>query len=102
MALISKIREKTGLAVGIIAFGLILFLVGGDILGPNSVILGKNKMEVGQIAGQKIGYQEYVQQIEDLKYNYTLNFGRNPTESELVAIRQQAWDYLIVKKAFQH
>ena len=102
MALISKIREKTGLAVGIIAFGLILFLVGGDILGPNSVILGKSRREVGEIAGQKVDYNEYVQQIEELKYNYTLNFNRNPTESEMVAIRQQAWDYLIVKKAFQN
>ena len=101
MALISKIREKTGLAVGIIAFGLILFLVGGDILGPNSVILGKNKAEVGEIAGQKISHGEYIQQIEELKYNYSLNFGRNPSENEMIAIRQQAWDYLIVKKAFQ-
>jgi peptidyl-prolyl cis-trans isomerase D len=101
MALISKIREKTGLAVGIIAFGLILFLVGGDILGPNSVILGNNKAEVGEIAGQKIDHAEYIQQIEELKYNYTLNFNRNPSESEMIAIRQQAWDYLIVKKAFQ-
>jgi len=101
MALISKIREKTGLAVGIIAFGLILFLVGGDILGPNSVILGKNQAKVGEIAGQKIDREEYIQQIEELKYNYSLNFGRNPTESEMLAIRQQAWDYLIVKKAFQ-
>lgn len=101
MALISKIREKTGLAVGIIAFGLILFLVGGDILGPNSVILGKNQAEVGEIAGQTIDHQEYIQQIEELKYNYTLNFGRNPSENEMIAIRQQAWDFLIVKKAFQ-
>ena len=101
MALISKIREKTGLAVGIIAFGLILFLVGGDILGPNSVILGKNQAEVGAIAGQKIDHAEYIQQIEELKYNYTLNFGRNPSENEMIAIRQQAWDFLIVKKAFQ-
>ncbi len=101
MALISKIREKTGLAVGIIAFGLILFLVGGDILGPNSVILGNNRAEVGEIAGQTIDHAEYIQQIEELKYNYTLNFNRNPTENEMVAIRQQAWDYLIVKKAFQ-
>jgi peptidyl-prolyl cis-trans isomerase D len=90
MALISKIREK-----------LILFLVGGDILGPNSVILGKNRAEVGTIAGQKINHEEYIQQIEELKYNYTLNFGRNPSENELIAIRQQAWDFLIVKKAFQ-
>jgi peptidyl-prolyl cis-trans isomerase D len=101
MALINKIREKTGLAVGIIAFGLILFLVGGDILGPNSVILGKNKMEVGEIAGETIDREEYVQQIEELKYNYSLNFNRNPSENEMVTIRQQAWDYLIVKKAFQ-
>jgi len=101
MALISKIREKTGLAVGIIAFGLILFLVGGDILGPNSVILGKNKAEVGEIAGETIDHEEYIQQIEELKYNYTLNFGRNPSENDMVAIRQQAWDFLIVKKAFQ-
>ncbi len=101
MALISKIREKTGLAVGIIAFGLILFLIGGDILGPNSVILGKGKNTVGEIAGEEIPREEYLQQIEELKYNYTLNFGRNPTESDMISIRQQAWDYLIVKKAFQ-
>ena len=101
MALINKIREKTGLAVGIIAFGLILFLVGGDILGPNSMILGKNKMEVGEIAGETIDREEYVQQIEELKYNYSLNFNRNPSENEMITIRQQAWDYLIVKKAFQ-
>ena len=101
MALISKIREKTGLAVVIIAFGLILFLVGGDILGPNSVILGNNRAEVGEIAGQTIDHAEYIQQIEELKYNYTLNFNRNPSENEMIAIRQQAWDYLIVKKAFQ-
>jgi len=100
MALISKIREKTGLAVGIIAFGLILFLVGGDILGPNSVILGNNTAEVGEIAGQEISREEYIQEIEELKYNYSLNFGRNPTETEMYSIRQQAWDYLIVKKDF--
>jgi peptidyl-prolyl cis-trans isomerase D len=101
MALISKIREKTGLAVGIIAFGLILFLVGGDILGPNSVILGKNRAEIGEIAGETIDREEFIQQIEELKYNYSLNFGRNPSESEMISIRQQAWDFLIVKKAFQ-
>jgi len=101
MALIKKIRERTGLAVGIVAFGLILFLVGGDILGPNSVILGKNSREVGEIAGEKVDFEEYVQQIEELKYNFTLNFGRNPSESDMLTIRQQAWDYLVVKKAFQ-
>lgn len=101
MALINKIREKTGLAVGIVAFGLMLFIVGGDILGPNSVILGSNKRDVGEIAGEAVSLEEFQQQVEEMKYNYTINFGRNPTESELNSIRQQAWEFLIVKIAFQ-
>lgn len=101
MALIKKIREKTGLAVGLVAFGLMLFIVGGDILGPNSVIMGSNKNEVGAIAGDKISLQEYQQQIEEMKYNYTLNAGRNPSDAEMYSIRQQAWDFLVVKHAFQ-
>jgi peptidyl-prolyl cis-trans isomerase D len=101
MALIKKIREKTGLAVGLVAMGLMFFIVGGDILGPNSVILGTNKNEVGEIAGEDIALEEYQQQVEEMKYNYTLNVGRNPTESEMYSIRQQAWDFMIVKIAFQ-
>ena len=88
MAIISKIREKSGLAVGIVALGLMFFIVGGDILGPNSVLLGRNKMEVGEIAGETIKREEYQVQIDELKYNYTLNYGRNPIESEIIECRK--------------
>ncbi len=101
MALINKIREKSGWAVGFVALGLGLFMVGGDILGPNSAILGKNKTDVGEIAGEIIERDRYQDQIDEIKYNYTINYGRNPSESEMFSIRQQAWDYLIVKIAFQ-
>ncbi len=95
MALINKIREKTGLAVGVIAFGLILFLVGGDLLGPNSLILGQNKTVVGEIAGQEIDYQDFVQQVELYSNNIARNYGRNPSSEELVGIRDQVWKNLI-------
>ena len=101
MALINKIRQKAGWAVGFVALGLGLFMVGGDILGPNSAILGKNKTDVGEIAGEKIELDRYQQQIDEIKYNYTINYGRNPSENEMYTIRQQAWEYLIVKIAFQ-
>jgi peptidyl-prolyl cis-trans isomerase D len=101
MALIKKIREKSGIAVGLVAIGLGLFIVGGDILGPDSVLLGQNKRDVGVIAGEKISIEAYNQQVEELRYNFMLNFQRNPTESELNSLRQQAWDFLIVKTAFQ-
>ena len=101
MALINKIRQRSGWAIGFVAIGLGFFVVGGDILGPNSTILGKNKTDVGEIAGETVERERYQQEIDQIKYNYTINYGRNPSESEMYSIRQQAWDYLIVKIAFQ-
>lgn len=101
MALIKKIREKSGLAVGLVALGLGLFIVGGDILGPNSMLLGNQKTDVGEIAGETISLEQFQQQEEELKYNFVINFNRNPTDAEMFSIRQQAWDFLIVKTAFQ-
>ena len=101
MALINKIRQRSGWAIGFVAIGLGFFVVGGDILGPNSTILGKNKTDVGVIAGETIERERYQQEIDQIKYNYTINYGRNPSEGEMYSIRQQAWDYLIVKIAFQ-
>ena len=102
MALINKIRQRSGWAIGFVAIGLGFFVVGGDILGPNSTILGKNKTDVGEIAGETVERERYQEQIDQIKYNYTVNYGRNPSESEMFSIRQQAWDYLIVKIAFQN
>ena len=101
MALITKIRQRAGLAVGMVAFGLILFLVGGDLLGPNSIIRGNKNLYVGEIAGSKIKRDEFMQEVDEMKSNYSINTGKNPTENEMYTIRQQAWDYLIVKYAFQ-
>jgi hypothetical protein len=54
MALIKQIRQRTGLAIGVIAGGLILFLLGGDLLSPNSSLLNTNQNSVGEIAGGRI------------------------------------------------
>ncbi|MEX0884056.1 MAG: peptidylprolyl isomerase, partial [Cyclobacteriaceae bacterium] len=100
MALIKQIRQRTGLAIGVIAVGLIFFLVGGDILGPNSMILGSSRTTVGEIAGEDISYDEYIQKIEETKMAFQQNTGRNPTESDLNSIREQAWQAMIVERIF--
>ena len=101
MGLINKIREKSGIAVGIIAIGLGLFVVGGDILSPNSTLLGGDQMVVGEIAGREISYQEYVNEIEEYKYNFSANTGRTPSEIDMYTVREQAWLSLIARYAFQ-
>lgn len=101
MALIKKIRQRTGLAIGVIAVGLIFFLVGGDILSPNSTLLGGNSNVVGKIAGESISYEEYVRKIEEVKFSFQQNTGRTPSEPEMYGLRQQAWQAMIVERVFK-
>jgi peptidyl-prolyl cis-trans isomerase D len=101
MALIKKIRQRTGLAIGVIAVGLIFFLVGGDILSPNSTLLGGKSNDVGEIAGESISYEEYIQKIEETKFSFQQNTGRTPSEAEMNSIREQAWRALIVERVFE-
>jgi peptidyl-prolyl cis-trans isomerase D len=99
MALISKIREKTALVVGFVALGLFLF-IAADVFTSSGGLFGQQEANVGEIAGQDVSIQEYQQAIEEIKYNFTVNTGRNPSEREMMSIRQQAWDKMIADIAF--
>lgn len=97
MALIGKIRERTGLTVGIIGIGVILFLVGKELtsLIPN----GSNKsLIVGRVAGKDIGLKVFQDQFEQLQHNFSTQYGRTPSESEATFLRDQAWQQLVENK----
>ncbi|KAA9339969.1 peptidylprolyl isomerase [Adhaeribacter soli] len=102
MAVINKIREKSGWAVGAIAVGLLIFMVLGDLLGPQSRLFGRGDTIVGEIAGQEITIQEFDETLEGVKRNFiNQNQGRQPNENEMGPLREQAWNQLIFKIAFQ-
>uniref|UniRef100_UPI0040488877 SurA N-terminal domain-containing protein n=1 Tax=Algoriphagus sp. TaxID=1872435 RepID=UPI0040488877 len=101
MALIKQIRQRTGLAIGVIAGGLILFLLGGDLLSPNSTLLNSNQNIVGEIAGEEITLEEFSLKVEEYKAAFQQSTGRIPAEAELVSVREQAWQALIVERVFQ-
>lgn len=96
MALITKIREKSGVAVGAIAIGLILFMVGGDLMSPNSRLLGDNKQIVGEIGGQKIELRQFSEIVDAIKGNYPTP----PNEQQMQGVRQMAWNELIYRVAY--
>lgn len=101
MALIKQIRQRTGLAIGVIAGGLILFLLGGDLLSPNSTLLNSNQNIVGEIAGEEITYEEYIASVEQFRSAFQQRTGRAPSEPEMFSVREQAWQALIVEKVFK-
>ncbi|MBU1821668.1 MAG: SurA N-terminal domain-containing protein, partial [Bacteroidetes bacterium] len=101
MALINKIREKSGIAVTVIAISLILFIVGGDLMGPNSMFGGGNNQTVGEIAGRDIDIQSFQNRVDVMRQNYEAQTGRAAGEQEIDALREQAWNQMIIDIAYK-
>lgn len=99
MALISKIREKSGIAVVVIAVSLILFIVGGDILGPQSIF--GNSQKVGEIAGENIDLKDFQLKFDEARQAYEAQTGRAPSEAENQSLREQVWNQYIVDYAYK-
>lgn len=100
MALITKIREKSGIAAAAIAISLILFLVGGDIFQGRSSFFGGSKDAVGEIGGETIKYQDFQKKVDEISQQYTQQSGRGPSEQELSMIRDQVWNQYILDIAY--
>lgn len=87
--------------VAAITIAILSFVLTDLLGGQNSIFLrGDNDRTVGEIAGVDIDIEEYANLVENLKANYRNNFGRAPGENEERTLREQAWQYLIVEKAF--
>ncbi|TAE36957.1 MAG: peptidylprolyl isomerase [Runella slithyformis] len=100
MALINKIREKSGVAVLVIAFSLILFIVGGDLIGTQSLFGGQDQT-VGEIAGEEIKIQDFQGKLEQARLAYQSQTGKAPTETEEQSLREQVWNQYILDYAYQ-
>ena len=100
MALINKIRERSGIAVLIIAVSLILFIVGGDILGAQS-IFGGNSQAVGEIAGETIDYKDFQLKLDQARQSFEAQSGRPASEAEQQSLREQVWNQYIVDFAYK-
>lgn len=100
MGVINKLRDKMGKVV-VFAVGLsILAFVATDLLGPQSALLGGGQQNVGEVSGQKISYQDFMVEMEDLKTSFFVGNRRNPNAQELEQLRQQAWNNYILRISY--
>jgi peptidyl-prolyl cis-trans isomerase D len=101
MALMNTLRNKMGkVVVGMISIAILSFVLTDLLGGQNSIFLNGNDRTVGEIAGESVDIEEYQKIVENMKLNYRNNFGRSPGDAEERSLREQAWQYLIVEKAF--
>ncbi|GAA4019219.1 SurA N-terminal domain-containing protein [Hymenobacter fastidiosus] len=101
MALINTIREKSSWAVGVVAIGLLLFIVGGDLIGGNNRLFNRNENVVGEVAGEKVEFTEFQAAVEQAKQQFVSQQGRQPDEQTMGYLREQAWNQTIYRIAFQ-
>jgi peptidyl-prolyl cis-trans isomerase D len=101
MALINKIREKSGVAVIIIAVALILFIVGGDIIGSGLFGGGQQDQTLGKIAGETITAQEFQAKLDQARQTYESQAGRAAQEQELQSLREQVWNQYLIDYAYK-
>ncbi|TYZ11470.1 peptidylprolyl isomerase [Hymenobacter lutimineralis] len=101
MALINTIREKSGWAVGTVAIGMLLFIVGGDLIGGKNRLFGGPDTVVGEVAGEKVEYDEYQRVLEETKQAFISQNQRQPDENTMGYLRDQAWNKILYRIAFQ-
>lgn len=93
MAAIGTIRKYSGLAVGVIGFAIIVFVVS-DALNPNRPIFGndRNELNVGIIGGEKISFDEF-----NNRYKFELDKiqgfrGSELSDEEKKQLRDEIWE----------
>ncbi|MBD2769186.1 SurA N-terminal domain-containing protein [Hymenobacter sp. BT664] len=101
MALINTIREKSGVAVGLVAVGMLLFIVGGDLVGGKNRLFNRNDQVVGEVAGEKVELNDYNNALEQAKQAFAAQQQRQPDDQAMGYLRDQAWNQTLYRLAFK-
>jgi peptidyl-prolyl cis-trans isomerase D len=96
MATIGKIRQRSGLLIGVIAVALLLFLLT-DVLSNNQSLFGPSiETTVGSIDGKEVDAR-YFEQLYD-RYLANAKNQRNTKElsaAERTQVNNQTWQYIV-------
>ncbi|MEI6576256.1 MAG: SurA N-terminal domain-containing protein [Bacteroidota bacterium] len=93
MAIIGKIRKRSGLIIIIIGIALAAFVLG-DFLKPGK--RGKQVNYVGEVAGENIPYVDFAQKVDEQIENTKQRDKKDKlTSDEVFNVRQQTWNQMV-------
>lgn len=93
MAVISKIRNQSGLLIGSIGVAMLLFVVGGDFLGSGGSFFSQPDNNVGAISDNSISY-EYFEQRVAMEIN-SLYGNQSIDDNTKTQVRDRVWNQLV-------
>lgn len=102
MQIIQSIRDKgAALIIVVIALSLIGFILMDAKSGSNSSMFGGgNSGTIGKVNGEDIDRAEFGKRVEQEESKKAQQTGKQPTGSEVLAIREQLWNQIVAEKVF--
>ena len=92
MAVIGKIRERSGLLIGIVGGALVLFILG-ELLSNRGV--GRSEAVLGTVGDEEIGVVAFEQRVNDEVESYRNDFGQTVTAEMTEQVRNSVWNELV-------
>lgn len=96
MATLERIRNRAGILVSVV-IGLALFaFILGDLINSGGSIFNRSQMEIAEIAGSSISYEDYQALVYENE-NLQKLFSQQATldEQSMLRIREQVWQNLL-------
>lgn len=101
MAIITKIRNRSGLLFGLIALAIILFLFMDVFSGNNSPFASRNT-SVGKVDGEPIDNQEYNTRVEEGIQNYMQQTQQTQVDDNTRGmLSDQMWNEIVKDRLYQ-
>ncbi len=100
MSALQFLRERAGVLVaGVIGLSLFIFVIS-DFFGNgrNQSRSMKKYYEIGEIAGEKVSYQDYQTRLESLMEIYKMSGRSNIDEATSESLREQVWQQMVREK----
>jgi peptidyl-prolyl cis-trans isomerase D len=105
MAILTKIRNRSGLAIGMVGGALLLFVIS-DALNSNFGLFSGQAANnnVGEIDGETIGIRQFEEKLEFNTENFKMRTQQeNVDENTRTQLREQTWaqyinDYMMLKE----
>lgn len=92
MAIIGKIRERSGLLIVLIGGAMVAFILS-DLFGPGS--MGPQDQSIGEVAGESISLREYETRVNDEVESYRNDFNQQVDAEMTEQIRQRVWNEML-------
>lgn len=99
MAVIGKIRQRSGLVITLIGISIVAFILTDMLSGGNS-LFGSQEQIVGKINGEKVSYQEFDAQFKIIEQNAQAQYGNLSPELKDI-VRDQVWESFFRNKVLK-